>query len=50
MRPTQDRIAALAARFGVTTYASYEHGLNTEFAATAGPTGSTANCPTAATR
>ena len=29
--PTQDRIAALAARFGVTTYASYEHGLNTEF-------------------
>ena len=29
--PTQDRIAALAARFGVTTYPSYEHGLNTEF-------------------
>jgi monoamine oxidase len=29
--PTQDRIAALAARVGVTTYASYEHGLNTEF-------------------
>ncbi|HYN17827.1 MAG TPA: FAD-dependent oxidoreductase [Actinomycetes bacterium] len=29
--PTQDRIAALADRVGVTTYASYEHGLNTEF-------------------
>ena len=29
--PTQDRIAALAARFGVTTYPSYERGLNTEF-------------------
>jgi monoamine oxidase len=29
--PTQDRIAALAERVGVTTYASYEHGLNTEF-------------------
>jgi monoamine oxidase len=29
--PTQDRIAALAERFGVTTYPSYERGLNTEF-------------------
>ncbi|HEV2894819.1 MAG TPA: FAD-dependent oxidoreductase, partial [Actinomycetota bacterium] len=29
--PTQNRIAALAERVGVTTYASYEHGLNTEF-------------------
>ena len=29
--PTQDRIAALAARVGVTTYATYEQGLNTEF-------------------
>ena len=47
--PTQDRIAALAARFGVTTYASYEHGL-TPSSATAGPTVSTASCPTAVTR
>jgi monoamine oxidase len=29
--PTQDRIAALAERLGVTTYPSYERGLNTEF-------------------
>jgi monoamine oxidase len=29
--PTQDRIAALAARVGVTTYPSWERGLNTEF-------------------
>jgi monoamine oxidase len=29
--PTQDRIAALAERVGVTTYPSYERGLNTEF-------------------
>jgi monoamine oxidase len=29
--PTQDRIAALAASVGVTTYPSYERGLNTEF-------------------
>jgi monoamine oxidase len=29
--PTQDRIAALAERLGVTTYPSYEQGLNTEF-------------------
>ena len=29
--PTQDRIAALAERVGVTTYPSYEQGLNTEF-------------------
>jgi monoamine oxidase len=29
--PTQARIAALAERVGVTTYASYEEGLNTEF-------------------
>jgi monoamine oxidase len=29
--PTQDRIAALASRVGVTTYPSYERGLHTEF-------------------
>jgi monoamine oxidase len=29
--PTQDRIAALAEQVGVTTYPSYERGLNTEF-------------------
>ena len=29
--PTQDRIAALAERLGVTTYPSYERGLHTEF-------------------
>jgi monoamine oxidase len=29
--PTQHRIAALAERMGVTTYPSYERGLNTEF-------------------
>jgi monoamine oxidase len=29
--PTQDRIAALADRVGVTTYPSYERGLHTEF-------------------
>jgi monoamine oxidase len=29
--PTQDRIAALAERVGVTTYPTYERGLNTEF-------------------
>jgi monoamine oxidase len=29
--PTQDRIAALAARVGVTTYPTWERGLNTEF-------------------
>jgi monoamine oxidase len=29
--PTQHRIAALAERLGVTTYPSYERGLNTEF-------------------
>ncbi|HEV3012708.1 MAG TPA: FAD-dependent oxidoreductase, partial [Actinomycetota bacterium] len=29
--PTQDRIAALAERVGVTTYPSYQRGLNTEF-------------------
>jgi monoamine oxidase len=29
--PGQDRIAALAARVGVTTYATYEQGLHTEF-------------------
>jgi monoamine oxidase len=36
--PTQDRIAALAERVGVTTYPSYERGLNTEFPRRAGPT------------
>src|SRR4030095_4680554 len=31
MGPPQDRIAALAERVGVTTYPTYERGLNTEF-------------------
>jgi monoamine oxidase len=35
--PTQDRIAALAARLGVTTYPSYERGLNTRVPRRPGP-------------
>jgi monoamine oxidase len=47
--PTQDRIAALAERLGVTTYPSYERGLNTEFRDGRAHRFD-ASCPTAATR
>ena len=47
--PTQDRIAALAERVGVTTYPTYERG-STPWSATARPTATTATRSTRATR
>ena len=47
--PTQDRIAALAERVGVTTYPTYERG-SIPRSATAGPTATTATSLTGRTR
>ena len=47
--PTQDRIAALAARVGVTTYPTWKRG-STPSSTRAGRTATTASCPTVSTR